>query len=140
MQKRKREQLFRKHGLEPIDAVVGQDYLKEESTGIQEIIPGIEPVLPPEKKPMTVTVHHTGFTLRDGDVVFVAEIRTSEKLPTKARKAIAETLSRAFQALVGNIERQGGIPGDLASAQLLVTPVEPVAPQEPQGFTMPVPQ
>ena len=28
VQKRKREQLFRKHGLEPIDAVVGQDYLK----------------------------------------------------------------------------------------------------------------
>lgn len=27
--KRKREQVFRKHGLEPIDAVVGQDYLKD---------------------------------------------------------------------------------------------------------------
>jgi uncharacterized protein (DUF58 family) len=27
--KRKREQAFRKHGLEPIDAVVGQDYLKD---------------------------------------------------------------------------------------------------------------
>ena len=103
-----------------------QDYLKE-GPPAQSLIP--EVVLPDplklQKPPMECLTWFTGFRLLNNELVFEAEVRTSEKLPTKARKAIGDTLSRSFKALIGNIERKGGVPGDLAPAETLVTPKPP---------------
>lgn len=112
--------------------LVSQDYLNE-GPGVQELIPEIELTPAQAKKPMEVLVWFTGFAIQAGDVVFEVELRTSEKLPTKARKIIGDTLSRAFKACVGNIERSGGIPGDLVPAETLVTPKEPDTPPAPNN-------
>jgi len=106
--------------------------------GTQELIPEAAAAVPPEepKAPMEVLTWFCGFVVVDGLLMFRAEIRTSEKLPAKARKLIGETLSRGVKALTGVIERRGGTPGDIVPLQDIAPPVPPADPPA----TPPIPE
>lgn len=112
--------------------LVNQEYLAGPPE-VQDIIPGIAPV--PAPPAMEVLVWFTGFVIRDDLLMFAAELRTSEKLPTRARKLIGENLSKALKRLVGIIECRGGTPGDLVPAADLIT--EPVATTPPLAGPIP---
>lgn len=103
--------------------LVCQEWLKV-PPDTQEIIPEVLPVLEPKvkKPPMEVLVWASGFALNEGLLVFKVDVRSSEKMPTKARKMIGDSLSKALKVLIGTIERTGGVPGDIVPADILVTP------------------
>lgn len=116
--------------------LVSQDWMKPPPDP-QELIPEVVATTEPKEPcaPMEVLIWFCGFVILDGAVVFRVEIRSSKKLPTKARKLVGDTLSKALKALVGIIERRGGCPGDLVPATdiaVAAAPKEAPLPMNPE--------
>jgi hypothetical protein len=89
----------------------------------QETIPEIAPFIPekPEEAPPEVTVWAADFKVTSKGLCFIVELRSSDKLPTNARKRIGAALVKDMKALTGHIECHGGTPGDVVPATELVT-------------------